>query len=99
MGLEHTLRNLDKLAFDQQNRVSRLEKDLADYRVQADGPFEHEERLNRYTHPNGKLSLAVIKKAAVKTPAFRQAGLTTAFFPQRNLLVFRIRARAWGPGC
>jgi hypothetical protein len=46
-SIEHTLRNLDKLAIDQQNRVTRIEKELADYRVQADRPFEHEERLKQ----------------------------------------------------
>jgi hypothetical protein len=46
-SIEHTLRNLDKLAVDQQNRVIRIEKELADYRVQADRPFEHEERLKQ----------------------------------------------------
>jgi hypothetical protein len=42
-----TLRNLDKLGVDQQKRVSRLEKELSDYRIQADRPFEHEERLKQ----------------------------------------------------
>jgi hypothetical protein len=46
-SIEHTLRNLDKLAADQQNRGARLEKELADYRVQTDRPFEHEDRLKR----------------------------------------------------
>ena len=46
-SIEHTLRNLDKLAVEQQNRVARIEKELADYRVQADRPFEHEERLKQ----------------------------------------------------
>jgi hypothetical protein len=45
-SIEHTLRNLDKLGIEQQNRVARLEKELGDYRVQADRPFEHETRLN-----------------------------------------------------
>jgi hypothetical protein len=46
-SIEHALRNLDKLAAEQQNRVSRIEKELADYRLQAERPFEHEERLKR----------------------------------------------------
>ena len=45
-SIEHTLRSLDKLAADQGNRVARIEKELADYQLQADRPFEHEERLN-----------------------------------------------------
>ena len=44
-SIEHTLRNLDKLAADQQARVVRVEKELADYKLQCDRPFEHEERL------------------------------------------------------
>jgi hypothetical protein len=44
-SIEHTLRNLDKLVAEQQNRVARIEKELADYQSQADRPFEHEERL------------------------------------------------------
>jgi hypothetical protein len=46
-SIEHTLRNLDKLAIEQQNRITRIEKELADYRIQADRPFEHEERLKQ----------------------------------------------------
>jgi hypothetical protein len=46
-SIEHTLRNLDRLAAEQQTRVARIEKELADYRSQADRPFEHEERLKQ----------------------------------------------------
>jgi N12 class adenine-specific DNA methylase len=46
-SIEHTLRSLDKLAADQVNRVARIEKELADYQLQADRPFEHEERLKQ----------------------------------------------------
>jgi hypothetical protein len=46
-SIEHALRNLDKLAVEQQSRVTRIEKELADYRVQADRPFEHEDRLKQ----------------------------------------------------
>ena len=44
-SIEHTLRNLDRLATEQRNRVSTLERELADYGVQSDRPFEHEGRL------------------------------------------------------
>jgi N12 class adenine-specific DNA methylase len=44
-SLEHTLRSLDKLLAEQQGRVSRIEKELADYQLQVDRPFEHEQRL------------------------------------------------------
>jgi hypothetical protein len=46
-SIEHSLRNLDKLAAEQQNRVARVEKELADYQLQTDRPFEHEERLKQ----------------------------------------------------
>jgi N12 class adenine-specific DNA methylase len=46
-SIEHMLRNLNKVAADQQNRVARVEKELADYRIQADRPFEYEERLKK----------------------------------------------------
>jgi hypothetical protein len=46
-SVEHTLRNLERLATEQQNRVARIEKELADYQSQADRPFEHEERLKQ----------------------------------------------------
>jgi len=46
-SIEHALRNLDRLALDQQERCARVEKELANYREQADRPFEHEERLNQ----------------------------------------------------
>ncbi len=44
-SIEHTLRNLDKLAAEQQIRVNRIEKELADYKEQSDRPFEHQARL------------------------------------------------------
>jgi N12 class adenine-specific DNA methylase len=46
-SIEHTLRNLDKLAGEQQNRLARIEKELADYQLQANRPFEHEQRLKQ----------------------------------------------------
>jgi hypothetical protein len=38
---------LDRLAAEQQTRVARIEKELADYQSQADRPFEHEERIEQ----------------------------------------------------
>ena len=46
-SIEHTLRNLDKLADDQQSRVARIEKEFVDYQVTGERPFEHEERLKQ----------------------------------------------------
>jgi hypothetical protein len=44
-SIEHTLRNLDKLAAEQQNRLARIEKELADYQLQSNRPFEHEQHM------------------------------------------------------
>ena len=44
-SIEHALRNLDKLAAEQQGRLVRIEKELGDYQLQAERPFEQEERL------------------------------------------------------
>ena len=60
-SIEHTLRSLDKLAAEQQSRVARAEKELADYQAQADRPFEHEDRLKqllaRQSELNSQLDL------------------------------------------
>ena len=44
-SIEHTLRALDKLADQEQERSARLEKALADYQAQANKPFDHEARM------------------------------------------------------
>jgi hypothetical protein len=44
-SIEHTLRALDKLAEQEQERSARLEKTLADYQAQANKPFDHEARM------------------------------------------------------
>jgi hypothetical protein len=44
-SLEHALRALDKLAVQEQDHISRLEKTLSDYQAQANRPFEQEGRL------------------------------------------------------
>ncbi len=58
-SIEHTLRNLDKLAVDQQSRVARIEKELADYQAQAERPFEHEERLKQLLTRQAELNSAL----------------------------------------
>ena len=55
-SIEHTLRHLDKLAAEQQARVVRIEKELADYELQCDRPFEHEERLKQLLVRQSELS-------------------------------------------
>ena len=44
-SIEITLRSLDRLLAEQQERLRRTEKELADYREQADKPFEREQKL------------------------------------------------------
>ena len=44
-SIEHTLRSLERVATQQQERADYLQKTLADYQAQANRPFEHEERL------------------------------------------------------
>jgi N12 class adenine-specific DNA methylase len=58
-SIEHTLRNLDKLAVDQHSRVARIEKELLDYQAQAERPFEHEERLKRLLTRQAELNSAL----------------------------------------
>ncbi len=55
-SIEHTLRSLDKLAAEQQNRVARAEKELVDYQAQADRPFEHEDRLKQLLSRQSELN-------------------------------------------
>ncbi len=60
-SIEHTLRGLDKLASEQQSRVARTEKQLADFKAHADRPFEHADRLKhllvRQSELNAELDL------------------------------------------
>ncbi len=58
-SIEYTLRNLDKLADDQRIRVARIEKELADYQMQADRSFEHEERLKQLLSRQAELDAAL----------------------------------------
>jgi N12 class adenine-specific DNA methylase len=44
-SIEHTLRNLGRLAENEGQEIERQEKALADYRAQLGRPFEHEGRL------------------------------------------------------
>lgn len=60
-SIEHVLRSLDKLGEQEQERAARFAKNLADYREQADKPFEHEACLKtllaRQTELNEALDL------------------------------------------
>ena len=55
-SIEHTLRSLDRLAGDQRTRVAVLEKELADYKVQSERPFEHESRLQELLSRQAELT-------------------------------------------
>jgi HD superfamily phosphohydrolase len=44
-SIEHRLRAFDKLADQEQERSTRLEKNLAEYQAQANKPFDHEARM------------------------------------------------------
>jgi len=44
-SIEHTLRSLERVATQQQERADYLQKTLTDYQAQANRPFEHDMRL------------------------------------------------------
>jgi hypothetical protein len=58
-SIEHTLRALDKLALEEQERKDRLEKTLSDYRAQANRPFEQESRLKDLLAQQAQLNAAL----------------------------------------
>ena len=55
-SIEHTLRSLDKFAADQQIQLQRTEKELADYKSQADRPFEHQQKLTELLKRQSELT-------------------------------------------
>ena len=58
-SIEHVLRNLDRRAEDEQREIERLEKALADYRVQLGRPFEHEARLKDLVAKQAQLNASL----------------------------------------
>ena len=58
-SIEHTLRALDKLAEQEQERRTRLEKTLADYQAQANKPFDHEARMKELLARQAQLNAAL----------------------------------------
>jgi hypothetical protein len=58
-SLEHALRALDKLAAQEQDHISRLEKTLSDYQTQANRPFEQEARLKELQGRQAQLHAAL----------------------------------------
>jgi len=55
---EHTLRNLYKLADDQQSRLTRIQKGVLDYQAEAEPPFEHQNRLKQLLARQAELNSA-----------------------------------------
>ena len=58
-SIEHTLRSLDKLAEQEQERGLRLEKTLADYQAQANKTFDHEARVKELLARQAQLNAAL----------------------------------------
>jgi hypothetical protein len=58
-SVEHTLRNLDKLADGQQSSVTRIRKELLDYQAETELPFEHEKRLKQLLAQHAELNSAL----------------------------------------
>jgi len=58
-SIEHTLRALDKLADQEQERSARLEKNLAEYQAQANKPFDHEARMKDLLARQAQLNAAL----------------------------------------
>ena len=58
-SIEHTLRALDKLADQEQERSARLEKNLAEYQAQANKPFDHESRMKELLARQAQLNAAL----------------------------------------
>ena len=58
-SIEHTLRSFDRMAENEQERVGRLQKSLADFQSQAGRPFEHEARLRELLARQSALNAAL----------------------------------------
>jgi hypothetical protein len=58
-SIERALRNLERNAEDEESRTAKLEKTLADYRVQAGRPFEQEEKFHQLLQKQQQLNDAL----------------------------------------
>jgi len=58
-SIEHTLRALDRAAAQEEDRIGHIEKTLADYQVQANRPFEHEQHLKELLARQAQLNAAL----------------------------------------
>jgi hypothetical protein len=75
-SIEHTLRALDKLADQEQERSARLEKALADYQAQANKPFDHESRMKELLARQAQLNATLDLDKNVAPLAEDDVGLT-----------------------
>ena len=78
-NIEHTLRSLDRLAEQEQERSARLEKTLADYQAQANKPFDHEARMRELLARQAQLNAALDldkNEKQVAPPADDDGGIT-----------------------
>jgi N12 class adenine-specific DNA methylase len=58
-SIEHALRALDRLAEKEREEIERQEKALAEYKVQINRPFEHEQRLKELLTSQAELNRAL----------------------------------------
>jgi len=58
-SIEHVLRKFEDFRDQDMNQIERDEKALADYRVQADKPFEHEAKLKELVARQAQLNAAL----------------------------------------
>jgi len=58
-SIEHTLRKFEDFADQDRNQIERDEKALADYRAQADRPFEYEAKLRELAARQARLNAAL----------------------------------------
>ena len=85
-SIEHTLRALDKLADQEQERSTRLEKNFAEYQAQANKPFDHEARMKELLARQAQLNAALDldkNEMQVAPPAEDDSGLAGESVPQR----------------
>jgi len=72
-SIEHTLRDVNRAAADQQQQLQRLETTRTDYQAQAQRPFEHEARLKELLTSSTRPSTST---KATPRPRRRRSKLT-----------------------
>ena len=79
-SIEYTLRALDKLADQEQERSARMEKALADYQAQSNKPFDHEARMKDLLARQAQLNAALDldkNETQIAPPAEDDSGLAS----------------------